>query len=125
MQSYQRLALRTLSTQFHIGDKEEGVSPDLLHGAIGLATESGELLDSLKRALFYGAALDRTNLIEELGDLEWYMAVIREAVGVSQEEVQRINIEKLKARYPAKFSQENALNRDLGRERAILENVRT
>ena len=123
MDTYQSLALRTLSTQFHIGDN--GVSPDLLHGAIGLATESGELLDSLKRALFYGAALDRTNLIEELGDLEWYMAVIREAVGVTQEEVQRINIEKLQARYPAKFSTDHALNRDLKRERAILENVGT
>ena len=120
MASYQNDALRTLSTQFHIS--EEGVTPDLLHGAIGLATEAGEMLDAIKRALFYGAELDRTNLIEELGDLEWYMAVIRDALGVDQDEVQRINIEKLRARYPEKFTQEHALERDLERERTVLEN---
>lgn len=119
--SYQDNALRTLSTQFHIGDEQGDVTPDLLHGAIGLATEAGEMLDAVKRALFYGAELDRTNLIEELGDLEWYMAVLRDALGVSQEEVQRINIEKLRTRYPEKFTRGHALERDLGRERAVLE----
>lgn len=117
--SYQDDALRTLSTQFHID--EHGVTPDLLHGAIGLATEAGEMLDAVKRALFYGADLDRTNLVEELGDLEWYMAVIRDALGVDQEEVQRINIEKLRARYPEKFTRQHALRRDLERERTVLE----
>lgn len=123
MKDYDTLALRTLSTRFHIGDGESSseVSPDLLHGAIGLATEAGELLDAIKRALFYGGELDRTNLIEELGDLEWYMAVIRDALDVEQSEVQRINIEKLRARYPEKFSKDDALNRDLDQERAILE----
>lgn len=124
MNDYQSDALRTLSTQFHLSDDagENGVSPDLLHGAIGLATEAGELLDAVKRSLFYGGQLDRTNLVEELGDLEWYMAVIRHAVGVEQDEVQRINIEKLKARYPEKFTSDDALQRDLARERKILEN---
>jgi NTP pyrophosphatase (non-canonical NTP hydrolase) len=119
--SYQTDALRTLSTRFHVGEEDGAVTPDLLHGAIGLATEAGEMLDAVKRALFYGAELDRTNLVEELGDLEWYMAVIRDALGVSQEDVQRINIEKLRARYPEKFSRDHALQRDLGRERAVLE----
>lgn len=117
--SYQDDALRTLSTQFHLG--EGGVTPDLLHGAIGIATEAGEMLDAVKRSLFYGAELDRTNLIEELGDLEWYMAVIRDAVGVTQEEVQRINIDKLRARYPEKFTQQHAFERNLDRERSVLE----
>ncbi len=121
--SYQSDALRTLSRQFHIGDggDEGAVSPELLHGAIGLATEAGELLDAIKRALYYGGTLDKPNLVEELGDLEWYMAVIRDALGVDQEEVQRINIAKLRARYPEKFTTKEAYNRDLGREREIVE----
>lgn len=121
MSTYQDDALRTLSTQFHISDEADGVTADLLHGAIGLATEAGEMLDAIKRALFYGAELDRTNLVEELGDLEWYMAVLRSALEVTQEEVQRINIDKLRARYPEKFSTEHALQRDLDRERAVLD----
>ncbi len=123
LSSYQSDALRTLSRQFHIGNgSDEGaVSPELLHGAIGLATEAGELLDAIKRALYYGGTLDKPNLVEELGDLEWYMAVIRDALGVDQEEVQRINIAKLRARYPEKFTTEEAYNRDLDREREIVE----
>ena len=125
---YQKEALRTLSTQFHVSgvtqhlaDHTEGVTPELLHGGAGLVTEAGEFMDALKKAIFYGAELDRTNLIEELGDLEWSMAIIRDVLDVSQDDVQRINIEKLCARYPEKFTSEAANNRDLDTERAILE----
>jgi NTP pyrophosphatase (non-canonical NTP hydrolase) len=123
MQDYQEQALRTLSAGFTVGEKGDPAraTPEMLHGAIGLATEAGELLDALKRAIYYGAPLDRTNLVEELGDLEWYMAVLRAALGVTQEEVQRRNIAKLRARYPERFTREDALNRDLAKERAILE----
>jgi len=121
--NYQKEVLRTLSARFNIEENGTAgaVTPDLLHGAIGIATEAGELLDAIKRSVYYGEALDRTNLIEELGDLEWYMAVLRDALDVSQEQVQRINIDKLRARYPEKFTDTHALNRDLDREREILE----
>lgn len=120
---YQQEVLRTLSALFNVEENgtEGAVTPDMLHGAIGVATEAGELLDALKRSVYYGQPLDRTNLIEELGDLEWYMAVLRKALDVSQEEVQRINIEKLRARYPEKFTDTHALHRDLDRERDVLE----
>ena len=121
--NYQQEALRTLSAKFIVdeNEKSEKVTPDLLHGAIGIATEAGELLDALKRSIYYGQPLDRTNLVEELGDLEWYMAILREALGVTQGEVQRINIEKLRARYPEKFTSLHALHRDLEKERDVLE----
>ena len=124
MDDYQAKALRTLSTQFHIanGNEEGAVTPALLHGAIGLATEAGELLDAIKRVLYYGGTLDRLDLVEELGDLEWYMAIVRDALGVDQDEVQRINIAKLRVRYPEKFTSQDALHRDLGQEREIVEN---
>jgi len=123
MTNYQEQALRTLSTHFVLGEKGEPgrATPEMLHGAIGLATEAGELLDVLKRAVYYGQPIDRTNLIEELGDLEWYMAVLRDALGVTQEEVQERNIAKLRARYPERFTNVHALKRDLAKERAVLE----
>ena len=52
------------------------VSPRLLHGVIGLVTETSELLDAIKKSLFYGKPLDKTNLIEELGDLLWYKYIV-------------------------------------------------
>lgn len=93
----------------------------MLHGAIGIVTEAGELLDAMKKSIYYCKALDRTNLIEELGDLEYYMAVLRIELGVSQEEIQERNIAKLRARYPEKFTSEHAINRDLDKEREVLE----
>lgn len=95
----------------------------LLHGGIGLATESGEFLDALKRHIFYGKPLDTVNLAEEMGDLFWYMAVVCNAVGVSFEDVMEKNIAKLQARYGSKFSEHRATNRDLIAERRILDGI--
>lgn len=113
---YQQAALRTLSDQNFIST----VNPDLMHAAMGLATESGELLDAIKKRAFYGKALDEVNLIEELGDLMWYIAVACEALGTTIDAVCAANIEKLKRRYPHRFTSEHAINRDLTAERAAL-----
>ncbi|MCB9025822.1 MAG: nucleoside triphosphate pyrophosphohydrolase family protein [Bdellovibrionaceae bacterium] len=94
----------------------------LLHGAIGLATEAGEFLDALKKHIYYGKPLDRVNLAEELGDLFWYCAIIADELQVPFSDIMDKNIEKLKARYGEKFSEEKAENRNLKVERKILEN---
>lgn len=80
----------------------------ITHMAIGIATEAGEILDVAKKHLCYDKPLDRENLIEELGDLEFYMEAMRAAIGVSREEVLRHNIEKLSKRYKASFTNEEA-----------------
>lgn len=93
----------------------------LLHGAMGLCTESGEFLDAIKKHLFYGKELDLVNLIEESGDLFWYLAIIHSVMGKAFEYAMKLNIEKLRARYGEKFNKEGAIVRDLGKEREILE----
>lgn len=93
----------------------------LLHAAIGLSTESGELQDQVKRHLFYGKPLDRVNLIEEVGDVLWYAAVALMAVGSSFEVAMQANAAKLQKRYAAGFSETEAVGRDLGAERQALE----
>jgi len=65
--------------------------------------------------------LDRVNMAEEVGDLFWYIAIIAYELGFEFESVMEKNIEKLKARYGEKFSQEKANLRDLAQERSILE----
>lgn len=114
---YIKDAMVTCSAGFHT----ENVSPQLLHGAIGAATEAGELLDVLKKALFYNKPVDRVNLVEELGDVMWYLAIMCQDLGVSFEDVQRINIAKLQKRYGEKFTQAGAIMRDYQAERALLE----
>jgi NTP pyrophosphatase (non-canonical NTP hydrolase) len=93
----------------------------LLHAAMGLATEAGELLDAVKKHVYYGKPLDKTNLFEEGGDIQWYLAVLADYLGYrSFSPMQSKNIAKLKERYPEKFTEEKALNRDLVAERNVL-----
>lgn len=93
----------------------------LLHGATGVVTEAGELMDALKKHIYYGAELDKTNVKEEIGDLLWYVGILCDTLGLTFEEVFETNIAKLKARYGDKFNETGALNRDLKKERGILE----
>lgn len=74
----------------------------LLHMAVGVTGEAGELIDAVKKHVVYGKELDRANIIEELGDLEFYAEGIRQAIGVTREEVLLANMNKLSKRYANK-----------------------
>lgn len=105
-------------------NSDQRINPNflrILHGSLGLVTESAELQDTLKKHLFYGKILDRVNLKEEIGDVLWYCSILLDALDTNYEEVMERNIEKLKARYGEKFSEEKAINRNLDVEREILE----
>lgn len=121
--SYVSEALRTAPSDTTDASLRAGerTTIDLLHGAMGAATEAGELVDGLKKHIFYGRPLDRVNLVEELGDLAWYIALMCGALNVSLDHVLTVNIDKLKVRYPEKFTEEFANNRDLAAELEILE----
>jgi hypothetical protein len=71
--------------------------------------------------MYYGREMDMTNIIEELGDMDWFRAILYDVLGVTEQQVWTKNINKLYARYPEKFSQECANNRDLENERRVLE----
>jgi len=94
---------------------------DLDHVADGLVTEAGEFKDVLKKYKFYAKELDYINLIEEMGDILWYLAKGCRELGVTMEEVMEVNINKLKRRYGEKFSEGKAIKRNLPAERKILE----
>lgn len=71
----------------------------VLHMGVGVAGEAGELLDAIKKAAIYAKPLDRKNVIEELGDLEFYMEGVRQGLGITREETLQHNMEKLGKRY--------------------------
>ena len=72
---------------------------DLLHMAVGVAGEAGELLDAVKKHVIYNKPVDKENIIEELGDLEFYMQGIRANLFILRSEVLEFNIQKLTKRY--------------------------
>lgn len=89
-----------------------GEDAHLLHMAIGVSGEAGELLDAVKKATIYRKPLDVDNVVEELGDLEFYMEGIRQSLGLSREEVLAANKEKLSTRYAGiKYSDQAAQDR--------------
>lgn len=174
---YLELSEKTLSTEFHCEEKYQR----MLHAVIGILTEVEELLDN------HIDKIDKTNVLEEVGDITWYIAIIGREYNLDfpkniplnsdismniivsimkqtcklldmlkkkiyynkpiNEELFKqtttvimiliqsymnhykidisnsfdINIAKLKARYGDKFTAKNAINRDIEKERKILE----
>lgn len=116
-QQFVQDALRTESSNFQCAD------PRILHAAIGLVTESGELIDALKKSMYYGKELDLTNVKEEAGDILWYLAILFDAIGTDFTTEQERVIAKLKARFPEKFTDKLAAERNLEVERDVLESL--
>lgn len=101
---FQKLAMVTLNPEL---DKKDV----LINGVMGLCGESGEAIDIVKKHLAQGHELDRKHLIEELGDIAWYLAETAYALDVDLESVLEGNIEKLKRRYPEGFDSEKSIER--------------
>jgi NTP pyrophosphatase (non-canonical NTP hydrolase) len=97
------------------------IDASLLHAALGLATEAVEFLEAIAKPLRNGQPLDTVNLIEEMGDLEWYLALAHRTLGSTPETVRSINIAKLRKRFPDRFTENAAVERNLDAERAVLE----
>ena len=95
---------------------------EIIHGLIGLFSEVGELVPILKQALSDPTEIDKVNAAEEIGDVCWYLlGVLCEGLEIDPYDVLSANIEKLKARYPDKFSFNLANERNLLNERETLE----
>ena len=75
----------------------------LTTSGVGLAAESGEFLEIVKKMVFQGKPWNsdnREHLIIELGDVMWYVAQACMALDISFEEVLERNVKKLEKRYP-------------------------
>jgi NTP pyrophosphatase (non-canonical NTP hydrolase) len=103
---YQQAALRTANTAPDRTRQER-----LAHWALGLAGESGETAEMVKKHLFHDHELDHTAMVKELGDVLWYLAVLARELNVDLEEVALNNVEKLRRRYPHGFRTEDSLHR--------------
>jgi NTP pyrophosphatase (non-canonical NTP hydrolase) len=83
----------------------------LLHMAVGISGEAGELLDAIKKHTIYQKPLDRENVIEELGDLIFYMQGIINVLDLEGDEIIERNVAKLQKRYAHGYSDQAAQDR--------------
>ena len=82
---------------------------NLIHMIMGVSGETGELLDAIKKHVAYNKPIDREHIIEELGDIEYYLQGLRAELGITRDTVLSGNISKLRKRYAkGSFSNEQA-----------------
>ena len=88
----------------HVGilPAADGKDP-LCHFAMGLCGESGEVCDAIKKRVFHGRDIPDSHLVEELGDVMWYVANLCTELNVDLETVLKLNMDKLKNRYPEMY----------------------
>ena len=96
------------------------IDPRVFHALVGIATESTELMEALKK-IVEGEEVDYVNILEEFGDINWYEAIGIDAMNGDFENILETNIEKLRKRFPEKFTSKEAIVRDLQEERSTLE----
>jgi len=94
---------------------------DLIHGALGAATEAGEILEQVRNCLSQGNDVDMDNVREEIGDLLYYLARLADVSDTTLLEEMQRNNSKLRERFPDEFSTEDALDRDVDSEREVME----
>lgn len=102
---YQELAQRT---------SNKALSPDdhLFNAMLGLAGETGECCDLVKKSFFQDGRDIREKLLDELSDVMWYVAEAASAMQWNLDDIARHNVDKLRRRYPDGFRAERSLHRE-------------
>lgn len=86
-----------------------------------LSNRAIEMLDLIKKTMFYGKPLDTSKVIKHLNEINNMCGIIISGFSSTESAVLSTNLAKLSARYPEKFTDFDADNRDLKKERTILE----
>ncbi|KRK49483.1 nucleotide pyrophosphohydrolase [Secundilactobacillus kimchicus] len=89
---YQQAANRTLL----------GTEQVLTNCALGLSSETGQVIDLVKKYTFQNHELNRDELTKEMGDVLWYLSQVAQWADISFDDVAKDNIERLSKRYPTK-----------------------
>lgn len=105
LDDYQKLARRTLTL-----DPDRHAETIATCG-LGLAGESGEVVEHIKKFFGHGHELNRHRLAAELGDVLWYIAALATLCDLDLSTVASLNVDKLRARYPEGFDPKRSQER--------------
>ena len=84
---------------------------NLCNLTLGLNGECGEVTELIKKHLFHDHKIEQKKLIEEIGDVMWYLTNIATFFKIPMTYILDENIKKLEERYPEGFSKEKSINR--------------
>ena len=78
------------------------IGNNFVYPTLGLTGEAGEVSEKIKKILRDDSGVmskeKRVEVVKEIGDVMWYIAALCSEIGVSMEDVAKINIEKLQSR---------------------------
>ena len=77
---------------------------DMMCCALGLAGESGEVIELIKKATYHSRPYSGIDMANELGDMLWYLSQAAQNLGVTLERIAEMNLEKLRKRHPNGFN---------------------
>lgn len=80
--------------------EQDDMRERLTLACMGLAGETGEVIDLIKKLLYHKKKIEREDIIEELGDVFWYYVLILNTLNIKMSDVLNANADKLIARYP-------------------------
>ncbi|MDL2060332.1 nucleoside triphosphate pyrophosphohydrolase family protein [Mesosutterella sp. AGMB02718] len=103
---YQSDAARTINPELTRDEMAQ-------HATLGMVSEIGEICGIYQKT-FQGHEPDPEHAKRELGDLLWFVAEYCTAQGWKLSDVMRLNISKLRARYPQGFDPERSRHRAQG-----------
>ena len=98
---FERDAKRTMITD---GD----VTTRLVWNALGVAGESGEVVDKIKKLVFHGRDISKEDIGCEIGDVLWYCAALANALGLDLATCAALQQEKMRKRLPNGWNQNDA-----------------
>lgn len=114
--SHQQMVTDLMKPGQDILDSLTPAKCEIIHMVMGISGEAGELLDAIKKFVMYNKVIDMDHVIEEMGDLEFFLEGARQILGISREAILYANEQKLlhgeKARYKSgKYSDKQAHDR--------------
>ena len=101
---YQKLSVRTLNSD--LTPKET-----IINMVMGIAGETGEVVDLFKKHFYQEHKLDKDKIKEELGDIMFYIVNLCTLLDIDAKDMLGSNIKKLQNRYPKGFDAERSINR--------------
>lgn len=87
--------------------RDEGI----IHAALGLASEAGEVAGLVQKWQGQGHPLDRAAVLDELGDALWFAAKLARMLDTPLSHIMLANVAKLEARYPNGWDTDRSMHR--------------
>lgn len=91
---YQKLASRTI-----VDLGENSFKEHLINSSVGISCEAAEVLQHIQRNSFCKKPLDTGKIIDECGDILWYISYLLTTLNVSLEDCMKYNLYKVSDRY--------------------------